>query len=111
MPSCTGTPNKPVITAISGSASSDAPHTASITFNKTYTAAEYNIKLFDALGDDATPVDSKLLTPAGNDADASWTFTGLTKGLYRFEVRCWRSSWCAWGDDGHNRRLSGQVCF
>ena len=111
MPSCTGTPNKPGITAISGSASVDAPPTASITFNKTYTAVQYNIKLFDALDDNATPVDSKLPTPAGNDADASWTFTGLTKGTYRFEVRCWRSFWCAWLADRHHRRFGGQVGY
>ena len=83
----TGTPAKPSITAVNGSASADGPHAASITFLKVYTASGYAIELADVFRTSATPVTDSLANVAHTDA-GPWTrtLTVPAKGTYRFKV-------------------------
>ncbi len=88
-----GTPGKPMITLVSGSALAAAPHKANITFNKVYTAASYWIELTDVFRDQEPAITDSLTNVAHNEA-GPWTrtLTVPAKGTYRFKVR-----WAEWG--------------
>ncbi len=83
-----GTPAKPSITAVSGSPSADAPHTANITLAKVYTASGYAIELSDVFRTSVAPVtDSLTNVPHTETGPWTRTLTVHAKGTYRFKVR------------------------
>ena len=81
-----GTPARPAINAVSGSAAAAAPLNANISFTKVYTAASYAIQLSDLNRGGQPIVDT--LSVADSEA-GPWTRTLAVpaKGAYRFQVR------------------------
>lgn len=85
--SLAGTPGKPTITLVSGSASAAAPHKANISFNKVYTAASYSIELTDVFRTQEPAITDSLTNVANSEA-GPWTrsLTVPGNGTYRFKV-------------------------